>query len=114
MIEAANAVETKEHSAFHRVFAVVAWREDREVKGSARRTPTDLGSLPPAPYWLLSPYRYVDGFFFRHNKSGLVSTARGRPYKCAYYWPYPLAYGSKVRRRNPEVVVEEIAVLRKE
>ncbi len=75
---------------------------------------TDLASLPPIPYHLLAPYRYVDQFYFRPDKLGLAVTSRGCPFGCRYYCPYPLAYGTKVKYRNPEVVVGELEVLNRE
>ncbi|UCG16673.1 MAG: radical SAM protein [Phycisphaerales bacterium] len=94
--------------------AGIAWRDDGTVRRSAPRGPTNLASLPAAPYHLLSPYRYIDRFYFRPDKIGLITTTRGCPYKCAYYCPYPAAYGKKIRYRNPEVVVKEIEFLNRE
>jgi len=92
----------------------IAWRNDGQIVRSTPRLHTDLASLPAMPYHLLSPYRYIDEFYFRGDKFGLVVSSRGCPYKCAYYCPYPLAYGKKILFRRPEVFVKEIEFLNRE
>ena len=92
----------------------IAWRNDGQIVRSTPRLHTDLTSLPAMPYHLLSPYRYIDEFYFRPDKLGLVVSSRGCPYKCAYYCPYPLAYGKKILFRRPEVFVNDIEFLNRE
>lgn len=92
----------------------LAWHDGDGVLHSASRPATDLTALPVAPYHLLSPYRYIDRTYFRDDKVGLVAATRGCPYKCAYYCPYPLAYGKKIRCRPAKVIVKEIELLNSE
>jgi len=91
----------------------LAWREGADLRQNNEK-PVDLNSLPPMPYHLLAPYRYVAETYWKGEPLGLAVSARGCPYSCDYYCPYPLAYGKKIRSRNPETFVEEVAYLNRE
>lgn len=92
----------------------VGWSRGGEVFGTPPARRVALAELPPLPYHLLAPYPYVDEFYFRPDKLGLVISSQGCPFPCRYYCPYPLAYGRKVVYRSPEVVVDEIEFLHRE
>jgi len=92
----------------------VGWFRDGEMLGAAPGGRVALAELPPLPYHLLAPYPYIDEFYFKPDKLGLVISSRGCPYQCRYYCPYPLAYGRKVVFRSPEVVVDEVEYLHRE
>ena len=94
--------------------AGVAWKDSAGMHSTPADSVGDLRELPAMPYHLLAPYRYVDEFYFRPDKLGLVVSSRGCPFKCGYYCPYPLAYGKKVLYRRPEAVAEEIKFLNQE
>jgi len=86
--------------------------EGKQVVNPARTA--NLREFPPVPYHLLSPYRYINEHYWTGEKLGLVVSSRGCPYSCAYYCPYPLAYGSKLLFRDPKIFVDEIEFLNKE
>lgn len=88
--------------------AGIAYKENGAVVKNAPRTPIENLDEIPFPSWhLLSP-RYFE------THEGSVLTSRGCPSNCAFCQPCQrLIFGTRVRRRSPKNVVDEIEILNK-
>ncbi len=93
----------------------VAFRRDREtIQTPATETLVDLRSLPGIPYGLLPVSKYTSHMFGAEERLMPLISSRGCPFKCAYYCPYPMTAGKKIRFRDPQKVVDEIEYLYRE
>ncbi|MGA2090076.1 MAG: radical SAM protein, partial [Endomicrobiales bacterium] len=63
----------------------------------------NLDDLPIPDYTLL-PYKKYSSVLTRKNPVAIIMTTRGCPFKCAYC----PAGGTKLRRRSPELVADEV------
>lgn len=69
----------------------------------------DLSELP-FPAWHLLPT--TEQYFKVNGRCGMLIASRGCPFNCTYCQPtLRMLFGSKVRFRNPENVVDEIEML---
>lgn len=84
----------------------IAYRENGSVVKNAPRPSVENLDEIPFPAWHLLSRRY----FKTHE--GSVLTSRGCPSNCAFCQPCQrLIFGSRVRRRGPKNVVDEIEIL---
>ncbi len=86
----------------------IAYKHNGEIIKNPPRLPIPDLDVLPFPAWdLLSPK-----YFETHE--GSVLTSRGCPYNCSFCQPCQrLIFGTKIRRRSPLNVVNEIEVLHK-
>ena len=64
----------------------------------------------PYPAWDLIYRTYPPKFTLLGSKAVLpIAATRGCPYSCFHYCTYPLQQGRKVRKRDPEKIVAEMA-----
>jgi len=84
------------------------------IKNKRRAPIEDLDSLP-FPAWDYLPYKaYTAGDIMPpQNPTLFLQTSRGCPFSCSYC-PYPVAQGTKYRKRSAKNVLDEIAFLKRE
>jgi radical SAM superfamily enzyme YgiQ (UPF0313 family) len=83
------------------------------VKTKPRTKMKDLSELPLPYREGIEIRKYLDTWKEHHGKSSMtVSTQRGCPYTCK--WCSTAVYGQSYRRRPAKLVVEEMALLKKE
>lgn len=91
----------------------VAFESDGQVIDTGQAPfEEDLDSLAFTPYRLMRMEKYVSKYFAPGRRVAQIVSTKGCPFKCGYYCPYPATYGTKVRYRTPELVAEEMQVLR--
>ena len=82
---------------------------DALIRTPPRSPIEDLSELP-FPAWHLLPTR--EQYFKVNGRSGILIASRGCPFNCTYCQPtLRKLFGSKVRFRKPENVVDEIEML---
>ncbi len=85
---------------------------DNVITNAERVLIRDINQLPFADRSKINLQQYFDAWKKRHGISMVnVSTMRGCPYSCK--WCSRAVYGSSYRRRNPQLVVDEIQWLQK-
>jgi len=91
----------------------VAFIKDGDiVKTKGRIKMKDLGELPLPHREGIQITKYLEVWKEHHGKSSMtVSTQRGCPYTCK--WCSTAVYGQSYRRRPAKMVVEELALLKK-
>lgn len=84
------------------------------VKNKARELINDLDKLP-FPAWNLLPFmEYTVGALMPDRQPTLfLQTSRGCPFSCSYC-PYPVAQGTKYRKRSARDVLDEFEYMVKE
>ncbi|MFQ5427982.1 MAG: B12-binding domain-containing radical SAM protein [Thermodesulfobacteriota bacterium] len=92
------------------------WYKGRKkiIKNKSRAPIEDLDGLP-FPAWGLLPYKaYTAGDIMPPQSPTLfLQTSRGCPFSCSYC-PYPVAQGTRYRKRSAKNVLDEIAFLKRE
>ncbi|HYG20822.1 MAG TPA: radical SAM protein [Ohtaekwangia sp.] len=87
--------------------------DGRVVQTAERPKLKDLDELSIPNRGKIDLKQYLDAWKKFHGKSAIsVSTMRGCPYTCK--WCSRAVYGLSYRRRSPEKVVEELALIKKE
>ncbi len=81
---------------------------DDIIHDPARELCEDLRELP-RPDWSLFPLRKYSSLARKHDFSLPIMTSRGCPYNCTFC--YKGVYGSRLRMREPEDVVDEWQML---
>jgi len=90
----------------------LAYKIDSKIKfTSLDKLMVDIDELPMIPYHLLPMEKYKGQYFAKGKNIAPIISSRGCPFKCSYYCPYPIGYGSQVRFRSPKKVVAEIETL---
>ena len=85
----------------------IVYRDHGEVKSTGYAEPTqDIDSLPQPARHLLKMDKYKIGTLEGKKKFTSIMTTRGCPFKCIFC--STKVFGSDVRRRSPEKVVEEM------
>jgi len=88
------------------------YKGKKKIVKNKRRPPIeDLDALP-FPAWGLMPYKaYTAGDIMpRRSPTLFLQTSRGCPFSCSYC-PYPVAQGTRYRKRSAKNVLDEIAFL---
>ena len=101
----AELIEALDTGAPLEDIAGLAWRRDGEVVENAERELCeDLAELP-YPDWSIFPLNRYSSLARRHEFCLPIMTSRGCPYTCTFC--YKGVYGSRLRMREPEDVVDE-------
>lgn len=83
------------------------------VQTPEREKIKDLDELPIPNRKKINLQHYLDAWKKHHGKNAIsVSTMRGCPYTCK--WCSRAVYGLSYRRRSPEKVVEELAMIKRD
>lgn len=108
-----QALEQQEKD-FHHIQGLAFLDENQQVTFTPERVKIkDINSLPFPNRKKIALNRYFQAWKDRHGQSAAsVSTMRGCPYTCK--WCSRAVYGLSYRRRSPQLVAEELALLKKE
>ena len=89
-------------------------RKGRITRNRRRGPIEDLDALP-FPAWGLFPYEAytIGGLLPQGGPTFFLQTSRGCPFSCSYC-PYPVAQGTRYRKRSPGNVLAEIEYLVRE
>ncbi len=87
-------------------------KDEKVIKTKGRTKMKDLSELPLPHREGIEITKYLEVWKEHHGKSSMtVSTQRGCPYTCK--WCSTAVYGQSYRRRPAKMVVEELALLKK-
>ena len=88
----------------------IYYKDHNDLIRTPPRLPIEDLSELPFPAWHLLPTR--EQYFKVNGRSGILIASRGCPFNCTYCQPtLRKLFGSKVRYRKPENVVDEIEML---
>jgi radical SAM superfamily enzyme YgiQ (UPF0313 family) len=91
----------------------ILFRDGQNVKNTGDSAPVmDMDSLLPPAYHLLKMNRYKIGTLQGMKNFATIMTVRGCPFQCIFC--STKVFGKNVRRRSPELVVNEIKYIQKQ
>lgn len=98
----------------------ICYKDKGSIKCNPRPEPLDIDSIPIPKRELLPMSKYLKYapsscfFFSLPRPSTTISVIRGCPFNCIYCQPTQrITWGSKIRARNPKLVVDEMEYLKK-
>ncbi len=101
-----------EESDFGFIHGIAFLKDDLFIQTPEREKIKDLDDLPMPDRKKIDLNLYLNAWKKYHGKNAIsVSTMRGCPYTCK--WCSRAVYGLSYRRRSPEKVVEELALIQK-
>jgi radical SAM superfamily enzyme YgiQ (UPF0313 family) len=111
MLELVSALLNK--ASTEEIRGIAFLRQEEFIQTPEREKIKELDQLPIPNRKKIDLQLYLDAWKSRHGKNAIsISTMRGCPYTCK--WCSRAVYGLSYRRRSPQMVVAELALVKKE